>query len=105
MEEALLTLKSGKPLYISGAFGGVGTLLARELDLADSSMFPRVPSRSYLSRKNSEYLDEICRLWSCNNAASMTGLSQDELAQFALTSRPEEMIHMIVSGITNTERL
>lgn len=105
LEEALLTLKSGKPLYISGAFGGVGTLLARELDLADSSMFPRVPSRSYLSRKNSEYLDEICRLWSCNNAASMTGLSQDELAQFALTSRPEEMIHMIVSGITNTERL
>ena len=104
LEEALLTLEAGKPLYISGAFGGVGTLLARELSLADSSMFPSVPSRSFLSPKNSEYLDRVCSIWNENDAASMTGLSQDELAQFALTTRPEEMIRMLISGTANVSR-
>ena len=105
LEEAFLTLKSDKPLYISGAFGGVGTLLARELNLADSSMFPSVPSRSSLSLKNSKMLDDIRNMWIDRNAARMTGLSQDELARFALTSRPEEMIRMIVAGIARAKTI
>ncbi|WP_315158292.1 hypothetical protein [Corynebacterium durum] len=98
LEEVYLTLKAGKPVYISGAFGGVGYMLARKLGIIDSQAFPKYED-VHLSDEDKYIVEKIKGLWD----PEQTGLNRNELMRLALSHRPAELMSLVLSGFANVK--
>jgi hypothetical protein len=99
IEEALYTLRAGKPLYIAGGFGGAGALLADIINgtstHADSSLLVR---RAYEEFKN--VLNEIRDLYN----TKLTGLSEHDIHRLAITQRPYEITELLLRGLSSLNK-
>jgi SLOG cluster2 len=98
LEEALLSLKQGQPVYVAGGFGGAAAALARTLGMDDQAWLPDSPVAT--SDKVQSALSLIADAWAampsgaCNN-----GLDTRELAQLAATHRPGDIASLVVTGL------
>lgn len=99
IEEALYTLRAGKPLYIAGGFGGAGALLADIINgtstHANSSLLIR---RAYKEFKN--VLNEIRDLYN----TKLTGLSEHDIHRLAITQRPYEITELLLRGLSSLNK-
>lgn len=100
MEEALIELEAGRPLFLAGGFGGISLDIARALEIPgwdwlpvrnDASLGdPRVDEgRRRLAAYRSDKPWEVLR----------NGLSMKENKALLTTHRPSEMAALLVSGL------
>lgn len=98
LEEALLSLKRGQPLYVAGGFGGAAAALARTLGLDDQAWLP--DSLVATSHQVQSALSLIADAWAAMPAgARNNGLDAQQLAQLAATHRPGDIAGLVVTGL------
>ena len=99
LHEALIALQNKQPLYICGAYGGVGAVLARELGLVEKHLIPNELSDSGFLKQDLKMIKRIKILWKRNHASRATGLNDQELQKLALTFRPSEIMALVLTGV------
>lgn len=93
LEEAVLTLEAGKPLYVCGGFGGIGAAVARKLGLpAPNGYVPSVPEDD---AETTELLSRIASYRSRNE----TGLSHSETEELATSHHPSAIAGLVLRGL------
>lgn len=100
VEEALLALRAGQPLYLAAGFGGVVLDMAARLDPRCAALCPRHASDPPPLEATTAALDEWAGLvggagWRCLNNA----LSDDENLRLATTHRPAELAALVALGL------
>jgi hypothetical protein len=98
IEEAILTMRARKPLFIAGGFGGAAGDMAVALGL-DPENWLRLeePSDPYLAELRAT-VEETGWL------ASNNGLTDDENHRLAITYRASEVASLIVIGLSRLSR-
>ena len=100
VEETILALAKGQPIYLAGGFGGVTMDIAQALKVDDGSWLPArsdTPVRDARLTKGLERLADIRR--DVNWPGIQNGLSDDENRQLAATYRPSEIAALISLGL------
>jgi hypothetical protein len=100
MEEALLTLQAGTPLYLAAGLGGVTVDIVRALDVDDCAWLPPDPDAG---PEDPRLAAGRARLAAERNAPEWgglrNGLSDDENRRLAVTHRPGEIATLVVLGL------
>jgi hypothetical protein len=100
MEEALMTLELGKPLYLAGGFGGVTADVSRALRVDDGAW---LSERSDAEAEDPRLIEGRNRL--SRSAAQRTwkglknGLSDDENCRLAASYRPSDIAALVSLGL------
>jgi hypothetical protein len=94
LEEALLAIEAGQPLYLAGGFGGATATIAAEL----TGMGDRWPPTE--DSIDSAPLSDVVAVsgW----ALTANGLSVEENLQLAVTHRPGEVASLVALGLKRT---
>lgn len=104
LEEALLTLEAGQPIYLAGGFGGATLDIARALGVDDGAWLPAVDDDS----PDPRYADNCRRLAELAKAQSRrgldNGLSVEENRKLAVTHRPSEIAALVSLGLGRRAR-
>lgn len=99
MEEALLTLESGKPLYLAGGFGGVTLDIAQALGVDDGSWLPPTNPPPTDPRYSQGYA-QLARLASSPAWRGLhNGLSDEENRKLAASHRPSDIATLVALGL------
>jgi len=103
IEEAILTVQSGQPLYVSAGFGGAAALVAQTLRIDNLSWAPSdFPTRPEDERVDAA-LDELRAVASGTGwDSSCTGLGESELQQLAASHRASEIAALVAVGLART---
>ena len=102
IEEAIVAVRSGQPLYVAAGFGGAAALVARTLEIDQLAWAPeRFPIRPSDHRID-EALHELRRTaregnWSARN----WGLDDVQLGQLASSYRPGEIATLVVTALSH----
>ncbi|CAM2755357.1 hypothetical protein ACSL103130_01270 [Actinomyces slackii] len=96
IEEALVTVRAGQPLYIAGGFGGASALLAKQLDLPGSQDDKLPTTIGKMSPAMSSAIDEIRRSY---HWRTDIGLSEADVSRLSRTHRPAELAGLIAKGL------
>jgi SLOG cluster2/TIR domain len=120
MEEALLTLRAGRPLYVCGGLGGVAALLA---DLLEGQVPPRF---TWEHQRQAPFSDEMRRLYAIHGVewwdypamrdlaaqtgaaglAASNGLNTDENRELFRTCDVDRIVELLLTGLERVmERL
>jgi hypothetical protein len=99
VEEAILSIRAGKPIFVAGGFGGAAGDIARALDL-DPDGWLGLPDRT-----NDEDLAELVATaadvaWD----PTSNGLTVEQNRQLAISYRASEIASLVVVGLTNVGR-
>jgi len=100
MEEALLAIRSGQPLFLAGGFGGAtASLAAVACGMAERWPLPD-PGRATPDDRVTHALDAVREAmtsteWSVTN----NGLSTDDNLRLATSHRPSEVASLIARGL------
>lgn len=105
LHEALIALQNKQPLYICGAYGGIGAVLARELGIVETSEIPNDLSSSRILKQDIKMIKRIKTLWRRNSASRATGLTPQELRRLALSCRPSEIMALVLTGAHRRQNL
>lgn len=99
MEEALLTLEHGQPIYLAGGFGGVTLDIARALNVDDGVWLPPGDSAPLDPRyaRGYELLLELTR--SRNWSWLHNGLTDGENRRLAASHRPSDIAALVSLGL------
>jgi hypothetical protein len=97
LEEASLSLRAGKPLYVAGGFGGAAAALALALQRAEVSSAPGDYPEG--AAPHADLLAEIAAAEASAGRAD-DGLSDDQRAQLAWSHRPGEIASIVVYGLS-----
>ena len=99
LQEALLTLSSGQPLFLAGGFGGVTLDVISQIDLTSSTWLP--PSNSDEQDQGFRAgLQEFAQLINSNGWEALSnGLDAAENARLAATHRPSEIAALVSLGL------
>jgi SLOG cluster2 len=105
MEEALIALEMGQPLYLAGGFGGVTTDIACVLGIDDGTWLPfwqdapTEDSRLVFGRDRLHALTRADTWIGLNN-----GLTDEENQRLAATHRPSDIAALVSLGLGRCER-
>jgi hypothetical protein len=100
LEEALLSIRAGRPLFLAGGFGGVTLNIARVLGLDPEAHFGQIHS----GEEDAEGLDDGLSLigtaaddvgW----RAEQNGLDDEENVRLAASHRPSEVASLVALGL------
>ena len=100
IEEAIVAVQAGQPLYVASGFGGAAALAAQALGIDDLAWAPE----GFPSRPKDDRIDESLRYlrsaarggrWSAKNC----GLDDIQLRQLAASYRPGEIASLVVNGL------
>ena len=100
IEEAIVAVQAGQPLYVASGFGGAAALAAQALGIDDLAWAPE----GFPSRPKDDRIDESLRYlrsaarggrWS----AKSCGLDDIQLRQLAASYRPGEIASLVVNGL------
>jgi hypothetical protein len=100
LEEALLSIRAGRPLFLAGGFGGVTLNIARVLGLDPETNFGQIRS----GEDDAEDLDDGLSLigtaaddvgW----RAEQNGLDREENVRLATSHRPSEVASLVALGL------
>lgn len=99
IEEAILSIRAGKPIYVAGGFGGAAGDIARTLDLDPDGWL------GLSDRSTDPDLTELAAAvaetrWDPTN----NGLSIEQNRQLAVSYRASEIASLVVVGLTNFRR-
>jgi hypothetical protein len=104
IEEAILALEAGHPIYLAGGFGGAAFDIARALGVDDGSWLPPMdpPDRS------AEFTDGHAKLAALAASPGWdgldNGLSKEENRRLAATHRPSEVATLVGLGLGRHSR-
>ena len=102
IEEAVVAVQAGQPLYVASGFGGAAALAAQALGIDDLAWAPE----GFPSRPIDDRIDESIRQlrsaarggrWS----AKSCGLDDIQLRQLAASYRPGEIASLVVNGLAH----
>ena len=102
IEEAIVAVQAGQPLYVASGFGGAAALAAQALGIDDLAWAPE----GFPSRPADDRIDESIRQlrsaarggrWS----AKSCGLDDIQLRQLAASYRPGEIASLVVNGLAH----
>lgn len=105
VEEAVVAVEAGQPLYVSAGFGGAAALVAQRLNLDDLSWAPNdFPARPHDERIDLglDLLGAAAR--SSGWIAKSCGLDQRGIRQLAASHRASEIASLVVRGLAQTRR-
>jgi SLOG-like protein len=117
LEEALLSIRAERPVYLVGAFGGCARLVLDALDGVarhelTSDYQHAVPFSDELRRMHPERrqpwdeYEEIATFFRGRGFAGLkNGLTIDENRELASTRSPERIIELVLQGIEQTYHL
>ncbi len=93
IEEALLAIETGQPIYLAGGFGGATATVAHVACRMSSRWPPGAPAESLWTQR----LEEILAAdgWELNR----NGLSEADNRRLATTHRPSEVASLVASGL------
>ena len=97
MEEALISIQSGKPLFLAGGFGGATLDMIRVLRPEIANWCPEIEDEVAQNRAVLQEIKATSELsgWTLES----NGLSAEENAQLAATYRPSEIASLIGAGL------
>jgi SLOG cluster2 len=99
VEEAILSIRAGKPIFVAGGFGGAAGDIARTLDL-DPDGWLSLPNRA-----TDADLTELSAAAADAEWDPITnGLSVEQNRQLAVSYRASEIASLVVLGLTNLRR-
>lgn len=95
IEEALLAIEAGRPLYLVGGFGGATATVAQAACGASSRWPPREPAEDAWTQRVAEII--AATGWSLGR----NGLSELDNRRLAATHRPSEAASLVASGLAH----
>ncbi|MGW4159956.1 hypothetical protein [Streptomyces sp. NPDC004788] len=105
VEEALLALEAGLPIYLAAGYGGVTAEIARALGLGGA---PEVPHPSDATPPDPRFVDGLERLRALADAPEWAGLSNgltdEENRQLAGSHYPQEIAALASRGLGRLRR-
>ena len=100
VEEAIIALEVGQPIYLAGGFGGVTIDIAQALGVDDGLWFPVRPDAPAPDERLTRGLGILADM---RKQAGWTGLenglTDEENAKLAATHRPSEIAALISLGL------
>lgn len=98
LEEMLMSLRAGQPVYLAGGFGGITLHIAAQID--PETCTPLLPPDVALDQATLDALDEVRGLvgelgWS----TLRNGLSDEQNRHLAVTHRPAEIAMLVSLGL------
>ena len=100
VEESLLALGAGQPLYLAGGFGGVTADIIQTLSVGDCSWLVRSPSTNPPDDRLLKGLAMLADLRSHKGLTGLhNGLTDEENRKLAASHRPSEIAALISLGL------
>ena len=102
IEEAIIAVQAGQPLYVASGFGGAAALAAQALDIDDLGWAPHgLPDRPKDHRID-ESLRQLRKAACAGRWSTKTcGLDDIQLRQLAASYRPGEIASLVVNGLAH----
>lgn len=100
LEEAIISLTCGQPLYLAGGFGGVTADIAKTLALDDGRWLPNISGSAAPDNRLIAGLKQLTEIanktgWKSTN----NGLSEAENSLLAASYRPSEIAALVSLGL------
>jgi hypothetical protein len=100
LEEAVMALHAGQPLYLAAGFGGVTLDIAAAVDRRCAGLCPTHASDPASDGRTVEALDALqAMLGTCGWNGLANGLDDDENLRLATTHRPSEIAALVCLGL------
>lgn len=100
VEEAILALETGQPVYLAGGFGGVTLDIVRALEVDDGTWFPEGPNAHAPDERLAMGLRKLADIRNQPSWAGLeNGLSDEENQRLVATHRPSEIAALISLGV------
>jgi len=100
LEEAMIALRAGQPLYAAGGFGGAAAAVAKSLGYDDLAWAPSDYPAHIDDAQNA--LDQLTELAKAD--LPVDGLEAADRSQLATTHRPGDIAALVVSGLARRRR-
>ena len=100
LEEALISIEHGQPLYLAGGFGGVTADTVTALGVDDGTWLPAAPNGPPADQRLTDGLKQLSALAAAPDWKGLeNGLTADENKQLAATPRPTEIAALVSLGL------
>lgn len=100
VEEAIMSLEQGKPIYLAGGLGGVTYDLARALGVTGEDWFPALDRSTSLDDRLAKGLERVTDQARAARRRSLdNGLSGEENQRLSACHRPSEVAALISVGL------
>ena len=100
VEEAVVALEVGQPVYLAGGFGGVTMDIVQALGVDDGSWFPARPDVAGPDERLLKGLDMLADIRKQESWVGLeNGLSDEENRELAASHRPSEIAALISLGL------
>jgi hypothetical protein len=100
LEEAILAVEAGQPIYLAGGLGGITSDIARALDIDRGDWFFELPNQSPMDPRVADGLEKLQAAVAATGRASLNnGLSPEENRRLAATHRPSEIAALLSVGL------
>ncbi len=100
VEEAIDTLEAPQPLYVAGGFGGAAALVARTLDLGDSSWLPDgVPDHDPEDPRIGDAVKRLRAVAADHRHNVQAGLGEGEADRLTWSHRSGDIAAMLTVGL------
>lgn len=100
LEEALLSVEMGHPIYFAGGFGGITHDIVKALRIDDGSWLPDFKNEHGQDDRLTKGMEELCvAIKATNNQSLENGLNAEENRRLAVTHRPSEIAALISLGL------
>ena len=102
VEEAVVALEAGQPVYLAGGFGGVTMDIVQALGVDDGSWFPARPDVTAPDERLLKGLGMLADIRKQESWVGLeNGLSDEENRKLAASHRPSEIAALISLGLGN----
>lgn len=100
LEEAILAVQQGQPIYLAGGFGGITLDIARALGVADGDWLPDLPNPREPDDRTTRGLSLLAVAMATSKGQSLlNGLSIDENSRLVACYRPSEIAALVSLGL------
>jgi hypothetical protein len=100
LEEALLTVEQGQPIYLAGGFGGITLDIAIALGVDDGRWFPALPNAPAADERIVNGMTRLTEATKVTGGKSLdNGLTQAETQRLAVCHRPSEIAALVSLGL------
>ena len=100
VEEAVIALETGQPVYLAGGFGGVTMDIIKALGVDDGTWFPQKPDAPATDDRLTKGLGMLTDIKEDANWVGLQNwLSDEENRKLAATHRPSEIAALISLGL------
>jgi hypothetical protein len=103
IEEALMSIEAGQPLYAAGGFGGAAAAIARELGRDPAGWAPEGMPAGLDAEPVREVLAALAAAQDQHGEAD-DGLTEVQRRQLSATHRPGEIATLVVLGLALARR-